>query len=128
MPNDIAVKKMMDACDKDPKLQAELFKDPKGFAKKYDVTLGDDEVKQLNRVGALMQLVAEFGAGRALGPGPIFYPIDIWWKQALFNHVISYRSVYNPLFNILKYPIGYYFNVAGSQVASEINVLRVRSR
>ncbi len=61
MPNDIAVKKMMDACDKDPKLQAELFKDPKGFAKKYDVTLGDDEVKQLNRVGALMQLVAELG-------------------------------------------------------------------
>jgi hypothetical protein len=128
MPNELTVKKMMEACDKDPKLQAELFKDPKAFAAKHEVKLADEEVQQLKKVGALMQLVDEFTKGRPFGPGPIFYPIDIWWKQAMFNHIISYRSLYNPLFNILKYPIGYYFNVAGSQVSSEINVLRARRR
>jgi hypothetical protein len=128
MPNELTVKKMMEACDKDPKQQAELFKDPKAFAAEHDAKLADEEVEQLKKVGALMQLVDEFTKGRGVSPGPIFYPADIWWKQAMFNHIVSYRSLYNPLFNVLKYPIGYYFNVAGSQVSSEINVLRARRR
>jgi hypothetical protein len=130
MANEIAIRKMMDACDQDPKLQARLFHDPKAVAKEHGVELANDEVQQLKRVGALMSLVDEFKAGRVGGvPGPIFYPIDTWWKQAIFNHVISYRSINDPLFNPIFYPIGYVFNVAGQQFGREIvAALRLRRR
>jgi hypothetical protein len=130
MANEIAIRKMMDACDQDPKLQARLFHDPKAVAKEHGVELSNDEVAQLKRVGALMSLVDEFKVGRVTGiPGPIYYPIDAWWKQAIFNHVISYRSIYNPLFNPIFYPIGYVFNVAGQEFGREtVAALRLRRR
>jgi hypothetical protein len=128
MPNEIAIKKMMDACDQDPKLQARLFHDPKAVAKEHGVELSNDEVQQLKRVGALMSLVDEFKAGRVVGPGPIFYPIDVWWKRAIFNHVISYRSIYNPLYSPIFYPIGYVFNAVGPEFGREVGALRLRRR
>lgn len=129
MPNEVAIKKMMDACDRDPKLQARLLHDPKAVAKEHGVELSADEVQQLKRVGALMSLVDEFKVGRVGGgPGPIFYPIDAWWKQALFNHVISYRSLYNPLFNPIFYPIGYVFNVGAQEFGGQFAALRQRRR
>ena len=70
MPNEIAIRKMMEACDQDPALQAELFKNPVAVAKKHHVDLSDDEVEQLKRVGTLMNLVGEFKAGRVGGRGP----------------------------------------------------------
>ncbi|HUI41769.1 MAG TPA: hypothetical protein VL523_07360 [Terriglobia bacterium] len=129
MANEIAIKKMMDACDQDPKLQARLFHDPKVVAKEYGAELSSDEVQQLKRVGALMSLVDEFKAGRVgVGPGPIYYPIDTWWKQTVFNHVISYRSLYNPLFNPIFYPIGYVFNVGAQEFGGQFAALRMRRR
>jgi hypothetical protein len=124
---EVQTRKMIEACDKDPKMLAELCRDPKAFAAKHDVTLAEEEVQQLKKVGALIQLVGEFTAGRVIGPGPIFYPADVWWKRAIFNHVVSYRGIFNPLFNIniLKYPIGYYFEL-GARQAGEINTLRTR--
>lgn len=135
MPNEIAIRKMMEACHQDPKLQARLFHDPKAVAKEHGAELSNEEVQQLKRVGALMSLVDEFKAGRVGGPGPIFYPIDVWWKQAIFNHVVSYRSLYNPLFRPIFYPIrpifypiGYVFNVGGPELGGEVAALRLRRR
>ena len=134
MPNEIAVKKLMDACDQDPKLQARLFQDPIAVAKEHGVELSSDEVQQLKRVGALMTLVDQFKAGRVgLGPGPIFYPVDVWWKRAIFNHVVSYRPIFYPLFNPIYYrigpifyPIGYVFNEPGREGGGEVTALRRR--
>jgi hypothetical protein len=133
MPNEIAIRKMMEACDQDPKLQARLFHDPKAVAKEHGVELSDDEIKQLKRVGSLMSLVGEFKAGRVGGHGPvgtypIGYPIDQWWKNTIFNHVVSYRSLYNPLFSPIFYPIGYVFNTVGGEFGGEIAALRLRRR
>ena len=132
MPNEIAMRKLMEACDQDPKLQAKLFHDPAAVAKEHGVEFSDTEVQQLKRVGTLMNLVGEFKAGRVGGRGPIFYPIgypiDQWWKNAIFNHVVSYRSLYNPLFNPIFYPIGYVFNAPGKEFTAEAAALRLRRR
>jgi len=123
----VQIRKMLEACDKDPKLQAELCKDPKAFAAKHDVTLTDEEVQQLKRLGGLMRLVGEFTAGRVYGPGPIYYPIDVWWKRTLLNHLIGYRPLFNPLFEINKYiPIYGYPAVTERRLAATMNVLRTR--
>ena len=132
MPDEIAIRKLMEACDQDPKLQARLFRDPAAVAKENGVELTDNEVQQLKRVGALKGLVDEFKAGR-VGPGPIRYPIgypiDQWWRQAIFNHVVSYRTLFNPIFNPIFYPIGYVFNVAGRAFAGgEPAAVRMRRR
>ena len=131
MPNEIAIRKMMEACDQNPALQAELFKNPLAVAKKHGVELSDNEVEQLKRVGTLMKLVDEFKAGRVGGRGPLVgypigYPIDQWWKGTIFKHVVSYRSLYNSLFNPIFYPIGYVFNVGGKAFGNEIAGLRMR--
>ena len=129
MPNEIAIKKMMEACDRDPKLQARLFHDPNAVAKEHGVELSDDEVQQLKRVGTLINLVDEFKAGRVGGHGPLVgYPADTWWKNTIFNHVVSYRSLYKPLFNPSFYPIGYVFRVAGREFGEEVASLRLRRR
>jgi hypothetical protein len=131
MPNEIAIRKMMETCDQDQKLKARLFQDPKAVAKEHGVELSDDEVQQLKRVGALMSLVGEFKTGRVgrgpFGTYPIGYPIDQWWKSTVFNHVVSYRSLYNPLFNPIFYPIGYVFNAPGREFG-EVAALRLRRR
>ena len=132
MPNDVAIRKMMEACDQDPKLQAKLLQDPKAVAKEHGVELSDGDVQQLKRVSTLMNLVGEFKAGRVgrgpLGTYPIGYPIDQWWKGTIFNHVVSYRGLYNPFFNPIFYPIGYVFNFAGRELGGEIAALRMRRR
>ena len=129
MPNDIAIKKMMDACDRDPKLRNKLYHDPKSVAKEHGAELSDEQVQQLKRVGALVSLVGEFKEGRAgFGPGPIFYPIDVWWKETIFSHVVSYQSLYNPLFNPIFYPIGYVFNTGGFKLGRQFGMLRKRLR
>lgn len=109
---ELKIKKLVEAVEKDEKLRAEFFRAPEAFAERFEVKLGPEEVAQVKRVGALMQLVDEFKAGRTgIVPGPIFYPIDIWWKRAIRNHVVSYRPIYYPLFYHLYYhifyPIGY---------------------
>lgn len=133
MPDEVAIKKMMEACDQDPKLQAKLFHDPRAVAKEHGVELSDTEIQQLKRVGSLVNLVNEFKVGRIghgpIGGYPIGYPIDQWWKKTIFNHIVSYRSLYNPLFNPIFYPIGYVFNIARGELPAEINAaLRLRPR
>ncbi len=96
---ELAVKKLMEACEKDPKLQAELFRAPKELATKYGVTLEPEEEKQLKRVGELMRIINDFTEARIFGPGPIFYPVDLWWKRTLFDHIYRYEPLYNKLFH-----------------------------
>jgi hypothetical protein len=126
---EIAIRKLMDACDKEPELQAQLFESPKKIAAQHGVELEDAEVQQLQKVGALMRLVGEFKAGRVVGPGgPIYYPIDVWWKRTIFNHVISYRSLYNPLFHHIFDPIGYPIDVFGPELGPQFGVFHRRLR
>jgi hypothetical protein len=137
MADEIAIRKLMEACDQDPKLQARLFQEPAAVAKEHGVELADNEVQQLKRVGALQGLINEFKSVRVGGPGPIRYPIgypiDRWWKQIIYNHVVSYRTLYNPIFNPIFYPIGYVFNAGrpfGGEASAraEASALRLRKR
>jgi hypothetical protein len=105
-PRGILIKAMMEACDKDAKAQAALLKTPNEFAKKYNVTLEPDEEAQLKRVGELISLIDEFTAARIHGPGPIFYPADVWWKSTLSAHILGYQPLFNKLFPPKGYPIG----------------------
>jgi len=113
MPNkeepSASLKALVEAVEKDSDLRVSLFKEPAQVAAKFDVKLRDEEVAQLKRVGELMRLVAEFTAGRdKVVPGPIFYPIDIWWKRTLGEHVLKYRPMFYPLFHVLRYHIFYH--------------------
>lgn len=96
-----SIKKMMEACDKDSSLQAQLLREPDALAKKHGVQLRAEEKAQLAKVSELYSIIDEFKAGRVAGPGPIFYPIDVWWKRKIFDHVLRYRPLYYPMF----YPI-----------------------
>ncbi len=107
MPRDeTAVKKLMEAADKDPALKAKLFKDPQAVAKQYDFSFTEAEVSQLKKVARLTDLIDDYTAGRIVGPGPVFYPLDIWWKGALRDHILRYRPIYYPMFHHMYYPIG----------------------
>jgi len=121
----LSVKKMMDACDKDPGLQAQLFKNPDEVAKKYGVTLSADEKGQLSKVAHLYALVDEFKASRFPGPGPIFYPADVWSKRRIFDHVLSYRPIFYPLF---VDPIFYPIDILRIDVLRNLEALRLRQR
>jgi len=120
----LSVRKMMDACDKDPELQDQLFKTPDEVAKTYGVTLSADEKGQLCRVAHLYALVDEFKASRSSGPGPIFYPVDVWWKRRLFDHVLSYRPIFYPLFTRISYPI----DILRIDVLRHLESFRLRHR
>jgi len=147
MSREAAIRKMMTACREDPELHKKLLDKPQEVAKQFDVKLEPEELQQLDRVKKLADLVDEFKAGRGIHP-PIGYPIDVLWKTVLLKHIVSYRPVYYPLFNIRYYPIrypirfypirfypynpmiyniGYYFNV-GEQEGQRFTGLRKAKR
>jgi hypothetical protein len=121
---DAPIRKMMDACDTDPALQAKLFKEPDAVAEKYGVKLTADEKKQIAKVADLYRIVDEFKAGRIGGPGPIFYPADVWWKRKIFDHVLSYRPLYYAIF----YPVFYPIDLGLVNLARHFDALRLRRR
>ena len=121
---ELPIRKMMDACDRDEALQAQLFKEPDAVAKKFGVQLSPEEKAQIARVADLYRIVDEFTAGRIVGPGPIFYPVDVWWKRRIFNHVLSYRSLFNPIFDHVFYPI----DILRIDLARQFEGLRLRRR
>jgi hypothetical protein len=97
MNKDVAIRKLMQACEKDPELFAKLIAKPQEVAKKYGVTLEAEEVEQLQKVQKLKTLVEEFKLGRVIGH-PIGYPVDVAWKTAIANHIIFYRPIFYPIF------------------------------
>jgi hypothetical protein len=97
MSREVAIRKLMQACEKDPELFARLTQKPHEVAEEYGVTLEPDEVAQLERVQKLNSLVAEFKQGRGIGT-PIGYPVDVAWKTAIANHIVFYRPIYYPIF------------------------------
>jgi hypothetical protein len=118
------IKRMMDACDKDSNLQRQLFENPNAVAKKFEVTLTSEERAQIEKVASLYRLVDEFQAGRFNGPGPIFYPVDVWWRRKIFDHVLRYRPIFYPIF----YPIGYPIDILRTQLLRQVEEARVRQR
>jgi hypothetical protein len=118
------IKKMMEACDKDPNLQKQLFENPDVVAKKFEVTLTPEEKAQIGKVASLYRLVDEFQVARFHGPGPIFYPVDVWWRRRIFNHVLSYRPIFNPLF----YPIGYPIDILRIGMLRQLEETRIQQR
>ena len=101
---EIAIKKLMEACDKDTKLRADLLRNPKEIATKYNVTLEPEEEKQLKRVGELTRVIEEFTHSRVFNPDWIRYPADVWWKQTLYDHIVEPQSLFNPLFHLKPFP------------------------
>jgi hypothetical protein len=97
MSKEVAIRKLMQACEKDPELFARLTQKPQEVAEEYGVTLEPDEVVQLERVQKLNSLVAEFKLGRGIGR-PIGYPVDVAWKTSIANHIIFYRPIFYPIF------------------------------
>jgi hypothetical protein len=108
---EIAKRKMMAACQRDPQLQEQLFNDPDAVAQRFNVALSDTEKQQLRRVAELRNLIDDFKSVRdTIGPGPIFYPIDGWWWKRIFYHVRFYPKFYH-----VFYPAGNVFDTVGSQ-------------
>jgi hypothetical protein len=97
MSKEVAVRKLMQACEKDPELFARLVAKPQEVAEQFGVTLEPDEVAQLERVQKLRSLVAEFKLGRGIGR-PIGYPVDVAWRTAIANHIVFYRPIFYPIF------------------------------
>jgi hypothetical protein len=115
MEKDVAIRQLMQACEKDPELFAKLVDKPEEVAKEFKVTLGPDEIAQLQRVKQLQNLVNEFKVGRGGLPHPSGYPIDVMWKNTLANHILFYRPIYYPIFYPIYYPVFYrwHFPVTG---------------
>jgi len=104
MSKEAAVRKLMQACEKDPDLLTKLTENPAEIAKKHGVDLEPEEVQQLQRVKKLKDLVEEFKVGRGIGR-PVGYPIDVAWKTTLANHIIFYRPIYYPIYYHIFYPV-----------------------
>lgn len=102
MTKEVAVRKLMQSCERDPELFKKLVENPEEVAKTYGVELEPQEVEQFQRVKKLQDLVEEFKVGRGIGR-PVGYPIDVAWKTTLANHIIFYRPIYYPIY----YPIFY---------------------
>jgi hypothetical protein len=114
MEKEVAIRKLMQACEMDPALSARLLANPDDVAKEFEVKLEPEEVAQLQRVKKLQDLVAEFTQGRGIGR-PIGYPVDVMWKTTIANHLQSYRPIYYPIFYQIFYPYRppIYYPVAG---------------
>jgi len=139
MSKEVALKQLIQAGEKDPELFTKLLEKPEEAAKQYGVTLEREEVQQLQRVKKLKDLVDEFKQGRGLPP-PSGYPIDVLWKTTIANHILFYRPIFYPIFNVpivyrrpisyrpifyqVFYPIGYYFRTGGIEGNPQFRGLR----
>lgn len=90
---------LFEQAHRDPALKRELLRDPRAVADKFDVKFDDDEVQQLQNLGALSELADEIKFGRLYPRPPIFYPIHIWEIKELLE--IFSRLIPG---NIITYP------------------------
>ena len=104
MSKEVAVKKMLQACEKEPELFAKLIASPQEVAGKFGIALEPEEVEQLQKVQKLRTLVDEFKLGRVIGP-PLGYPVDVAWKNIIFYHILYYRPIFYPIFYPIPDPI-----------------------
>ncbi|MGA2168551.1 MAG: hypothetical protein ABSG62_10085 [Terracidiphilus sp.] len=104
MNKDVAIRKLMQACEKDPDLFTKLVDNPQEIAKEHDIALEPEELQQLQRVKKLKDLVEEFKQGRGIGR-PVGYPIDVAWTTTIANHIIFYRPIYYPIYYPIFYPV-----------------------
>jgi hypothetical protein len=104
MSKEVAVRKLLQACEKDPELFAKLIATPKEVAEQFGVALEPEEVEQLQKVQKLRTLVGEFKQGRVVGP-PLGYPIDVAWKNTILNHIKFYNPIFYPIFYPIPDPI-----------------------
>lgn len=137
MSKEVAIRKLMQSCEKDPELFTKLVDKPQEVAKEYGVALEPEELQQLQRVKKLRDLVEEFKQGRVIGPH-IGYPIDVLWKATIANHILSYRPIFYPVFyrpgpifyyrptfnNPIFYPVGYPFSAGGIEGSRQFSGLR----
>jgi len=82
---------LFEQAHRDPELKRKLLRNPQAVAKEFGVTLQDDEVVQLKKLGMLTEMADEIKFGRLYPRPPIFYPINLWEIQELvdiFTHLI----------------------------------------
>ena len=98
MSNEAGVRKLMQACEKEPALFGRFVDKPDEVAKEFGITLAKEEIDQLKRVQRLQQVIDDFKAHRPGIPGPSGYPIEMAWKTAMAHHIIFYRPSFYPIF------------------------------
>jgi hypothetical protein len=76
---------LFEQANRDPALKRDLLRDPRAVAEKFGVKFNDDEVQQLQKLGALSELTEEIKFGRLYPRPPIFYPIHIWQIKELLE-------------------------------------------
>ena len=145
MSKEVAIRKLMQACHDNAELLSRLVERPQEVAKEYGITFEAEELRQLERVKKLADLVEEFRQGRVIGP-PSGYPVDVLWKTTLANHILFYRPIfypifyqpifyrpifYRPSFYPVFYPIGYFFRsggIDGNRQFSGLRTLGIKKR
>jgi hypothetical protein len=104
MNKEVAVRKLLQACEKDPALLTRLVENPQEVAKEHAVALEPEEVQQLQRVKKLKDLVEEFQQGRVIGH-PVGYPVDVMWKKTIADHILSDRAIFYPIWGYTWRPV-----------------------
>lgn len=88
---------LFEKAHRDPELKKQLIRDPRVVGEKFGVRFGDDEVLQLQKLGAIAELAEEIKFGRLYPRPPIFYPINVWQINDLldiFTHLIPGNITY----------------------------------
>jgi len=87
---------LFEQAHRDPELKRELLRNPRAVAEKFNVKLDDEEVQNLQKLGALTELADDIKLGRLYPRPPIYYPIHIWQIKELvdiFSHLISAETI-----------------------------------
>jgi hypothetical protein len=112
MPDEreLALMRMMEAADANPDQRAKLLDNPEAFAREWNVKLEPAEVEQFKLLSTLTSLIDRLNGSHGHIPGPIFYPIDVWVKDAFLSHVVFDRSLFRPFPGVYPLP-GYPYQV-----------------
>ncbi len=77
---------LFEAANRDSALKKKLLANPKEVAAEWRVTLSSDDVEQLNKLHAIVELADDVKYSRLYRkPRPIGYPIDVWKAKAMID-------------------------------------------
>ncbi len=81
---------LFEAANHDPELKKRLLENPKAVAKEWNVALSDQEVEQLIKLNAVVELASDIKFGKLYPvPGPIYYPVNVWRIKELLQIIES---------------------------------------
>ncbi|HVN55705.1 MAG TPA: hypothetical protein VMT46_15330 [Anaerolineaceae bacterium] len=98
-PSEANLEALFEAANRDPALKKRLLANPRQVAEEYKVKLEDEDVEQLTKLGALVELADDVRFGRLyqLVDPRIFYPVSVW-------RVHEVVSIFRDLIPHIGYP------------------------